>query len=67
MINIKQEYVEELKKEIHNCEDLIKTDDLGELLIAIDEVIVSKLTKNYEPTKESHKYQVIYDDVYNNN
>lgn len=67
MLNIKPEYMENLKKEIPNYDELVKTDDLGELLIAIDDVIISKLDKNYEPTKESHKYQVIYDYVYNNN
>lgn len=67
MLNIKPEYIKDLKKEIPNYDELVKTDDLGELLIAIDDVIVSKLDKNYEPTKESHKYQVIYDDIYNNN
>lgn len=67
MLNIKPEYIEDLKKEIPNYDELVKTDDLGELLIAIDDVIISKLDKNYEPTKESHKYQVIYDYVYNNN
>lgn len=67
MLNIKPEYIEDLKKEIPNYDELVKIDDLGELLIAIDDVIISKLDKNYEPTKESHKYQVIYDYVYNNN
>jgi len=67
MIKVREEYVKDLKKEIPNYEKLIEDDILDELLIAIDDIIISKLDKNYEPTKESHKYQVMYDNILNDN
>lgn len=67
MIKVREEYIKDLRREIPEYDKLIDEDDIEEFLTELDAVIVSKLDKNYEPTKESHKYQVMYDNILNDN
>ena len=67
MIKVREEYIKDLRREIPEYDKLIYEDDIEEFLTELDAVIVSKLDKNYEPTKESHKYQVMYDNILNDN
>ena len=67
MIKVREEYIKDLRREIPEYDKLIDEDDIEEFLTELDAVIVSKLDKNYELTKESHKYQVMYDNILNDN
>ena len=56
-----------LKKHIKNFDELIKSDDVNELLLAIDDVIVFNMDENDEPDELGIELQKLYDQIYNNN
>lgn len=65
---VKKEQIEKLKPYIHNIEDLIKSNDIGIVLDAIDDVIVDNIiANNDEPDEEGIKLQRIYDQIFNQN
>lgn len=65
---VKVEQIEALKQYIENIEDLIASDDVQELLEAIDDIIVDNiLGNNDEPDEEGIKLQKIYDQINNQN
>ena len=67
-MNIKNEQIEKLKPYIVNIEELIKNDDVQDVLDAIDDIIVDNiLGNNDEPDEEGIKLQKIYDQIYNQN
>ena len=55
-----------LKDYIENLDQLIESDDVQELLIAIDDAIVGELDEDYNSTKQSQRLQDIYDMVLDN-
>lgn len=65
---IKTEQIEELKPYIENIDELVRKDDVQDLLDAIDDVIVDDILGNDdEPTEEGIKLQKIYDEILNQN
>ncbi|MDO4773422.1 MAG: hypothetical protein Q4A72_07705 [Bacillota bacterium] len=65
---VKKKQIEKLKPYIHNIEDLIKSNDIGIVLDAIDDVIVDNIiANNDEPDEEGFKLQRIYDQIFNQN
>jgi len=65
---IKDEQIAALKPYIENIESLIESDDVQEVLDAIDDVIVDNiLGNNDEPDDEGIKLQKIYDEIFNQN
>lgn len=65
---INDEQIKALKPYIDNIEDLIKKDDVQEVLDAIDDVIVDNILGNDdEPDDEGIKLQKIYDEIYDQN
>lgn len=65
---VKKKQIEKLKPYIHNIEDLIKSNDIGIVLDAIDDVIVDNIiASNDEPDEEGIKLQRIYDQIFNQN
>ena len=57
-----------LKTHIADIEELIKNDDVQEVLDAIDDVIIENiLGNNDEPNEEGAKIQQIYDQIFNQN
>lgn len=67
MINVTDEQKNILKKHIKNFDELIKRDDVNELLLAIDDVIVFNMDENDEPDELGIELQKLYDQIYNNN
>ncbi|MDQ0508029.1 Uncharacterised protein [Aedoeadaptatus ivorii] len=67
MINITELQKNELSKDINNLEELLNNGDLDKLLLAIDELFLSNLDENDEPTEKAMKYQRLYDQIYNQN
>ena len=67
-MNIKSEQIKVLKNYIPNIEEIITEDDIGLVLDAIDDVIVSNiLSHNNEPDEEGIKLQKIYDQIFAQN
>lgn len=65
---IKDEQIEKLKPHIENITELVQSDDIQELLDAIDDVIVDNiLGNNDEPDAEGIAIQKIYDEILNQN
>lgn len=65
---IRDEQIAALKPYIENIESLIESDDVQEVLDAIDDVIVDNiLGNNDEPDDEGIKLQKIYDEIFNQN
>lgn len=65
---IKNEQIEKLKLYIANIEELVRKDDVQEVLDAIDDVIVDNiLSNNDEPDEEGIELQKVYDQIYNQN
>lgn len=65
---VKTEQMEVLKPYIENIEDLIESDNVQEVLDAIDDVIVDNiLANNDEPDDEGIRLQKIYDEIFNQN
>ena len=67
MINVTDEQVEILKEHIENLNELLESNDVNELLLAIDDVIVYNMDENDEPDELGIKLQKIYDQIYNLN
>ena len=64
-MNITNEQVKILKEYIPNIEELIAEDDIGVVLDAIDDVIISNiLSNNDEPNADGIKLQRIYDQIF---
>ena len=64
-MNVKDEQIRILKEYIPNIEKLIATGDIGTVLDAIDDVIVSNIIlNNDEPDEEGVKLQKIYDQIF---
>ena len=67
-MNVKDEQIRILKEYIPNIEKLIATGDIGTVLDAIDDVIVSNIIlNNDEPDEEGVKLQKIYDQIFAQN
>ena len=65
---VTKEQIAILKPYIANVEELIKNDDVQEVLDAIDDVIIENiLGNNDEPDEEGIKIQRIYDQIFNQN
>ena len=65
---VTEEQIAILKPYIANIEELIKNDDVQEVLDAIDDVIIENiLGNNDEPDEEGIKIQRIYDQIFNQN
>lgn len=68
MINITEEQKQYLKEQNVDIREALENDDLGELLLAIDDAIVDNIVDhNDEPDETGIKLQRIYDQVYNQN
>ena len=67
MIYITDEQVKQLKNEIPNIDEMVKSDDINALLLVIDDVILDNLDENDEPTQRGIELQRIYDQIYNQN
>lgn len=67
MINIREEDLIELRKEINDVDNLLKDEYIGELMSKIDDLVVYYLGEDYELTPKSRKYQDIFDRVYADN
>ncbi len=60
--------IEVLTPYINNIEELIKSDDVDDVLDAIDAVIVDNiLANNDEPDSVGIKLQKVYDEIFNQN
>ena len=67
-MNITNEQVKILKEYIPSIEELIAEDDIGVVLDAIDDVIISNiLSNNDEPNADGIKLQRIYDQIFAQN
>ena len=65
---VKKEQIKVLKPYIDNIEELIESDDVQDLLDAIDDVIIENiLANNDEPDEKGIKLQLIYDEIFNQN
>lgn len=68
MINITEEQKQYLKEQNVDIREALENDDLGELLLAIDDAIVDNIVDHHdEPDETGIKLQRIYDQVYNQN
>lgn len=67
MINITDEQMKRLKKEIPNIDEIIKSDDVNDLLLTIDDAILDNLDEDDEPTEKGIELQRIYDQIFNQN
>ena len=68
MINITEDQKQYLKKQNVDICSALENDDLGELLLVIDDAIVDNIVDhNDEPDEIGIKLQRIYDQVYNQN
>ncbi len=68
MINITEEQKQYLKEQNVDIREALENEDLGELLLAIDDAIVDNIVDhNDEPDETGIKLQRIYDQVYNQN
>ena len=68
MLNVTEKQKTILSNVIPNLKELIETDNLGDLLLSIDDVIVDNIIDNGdEPDDEGIKLQLIYDQIYNQN
>lgn len=56
-----------LKKEIPNIDEIIKSDDVNDLLLTIDDAILDNLDEDDEPTEKGIELQRIYDQIFNQN
>lgn len=68
MINITEEQKKYLRERSVDITDALENDDLGELLLVIDDAILDNIVDhNDEPDEIGVKLQRIYDQVYNQN
>lgn len=68
MLVVTEEQKEYLKSQSVDISGALERDDLGELLLTIDDAIVENIvTHNDEPDEIGIKLQRIYDQVYNQN
>ncbi|MCI8828829.1 MAG: hypothetical protein HFE98_08260 [Ruminiclostridium sp.] len=68
MINITEEQKKYLLEQSVDIRSALENDDLGELLLVIDDAIVDNiLDHNDEPDEIGIKLQRIYDQIYNQN
>jgi hypothetical protein len=67
MIKVTDEQKKALKNHIDNLEVLIESDDVNELLLAIDDAIIANMDEDDEPDASGIELQKIYDQIYNNN
>lgn len=56
-----------LGKYISNLDDVLKSDDVNDLLLAIDDAILDTFDAKGNPSEIGIELQNIYDDIYNNN
>lgn len=66
-MNITLEQKEYLKEFIPDLEEIIKSDDVNDLLWILDEKILMRFDSNYELDAVGLKLQKIYDDIYYQN
>lgn len=68
MISITEEQKIYLREQSVDIGEALENDDLGELLLAIDDAIVDNIVDNNdEPDEIGIKLQQIYDQIYNQN
>lgn len=68
MIHISEEQKNYLIEQAVDIEDALKRQDLGELLLAIDDAIVDNIVDhNDEPDEIGIRLQRIYDQIYHQN
>lgn len=68
MISITEEQKKYLLEQSVDIGEALETDDLGALLLAIDDAIVDNIVDhNDEPDETGIKLQRIYDQIYNQN
>lgn len=68
MISITEEQKNYLREQSVDIGEALENDDLGELLLAIDDAIVDNIVDNNdEPDEIGIKLQQIYDQIYNQN
>lgn len=65
-MKIKAEQRDVLKRHIKDLDGVIATDDINELLLAIDDAIVGTFDSEGNPSQEGTELQKVYDDIYNN-
>ena len=63
-IKITQEQKVYINKYIENLDELLKEGEINEVLIAIDDAIISTFDKDGYPDKTGNKLQAIYDELY---
>lgn len=64
---VKPEQKEYLNKYIKNLDEVLKSDDVNDLLLAIDDAILDTLDGNGNPSAIGVELQNIYNDIYDNN
>lgn len=67
MIIITETQRKTISKYIENIDELTNSDDVNELLFAIDNIILDKMDINGELDSEGINLQLIYDQIYNSN
>ena len=56
-----------LSKFIKNLDEVLSSNDIEDLLLAIDDAIVDTFDADGNPSSAGIELQNIYDDIYNNN
>lgn len=65
---IKDEQIDILKPYIDNITEMVKRNDVQEVLDAVDTVIIDNiLANNDEPDEEGIRLQIIWDQIFNQN
>ena len=68
MVNLTEEHKEFIRKNLDNPEKLIKTDDVNEVLDALDELMMLEgFDKDDEPNKRGYEIEKVLDEIYMNN
>jgi hypothetical protein len=55
-----------LNKHIENLDKVLESDDINDLLLAIDDAILDTLDSNGNPSAVGIELQKVYDDIYEN-
>lgn len=56
-----------LENYIDNLEQVLLSDDINDLLLAIDDVVIDSFDAAGNPSEEGIKLQRIYDEIYSSN
>ena len=61
---IKEEQISLLEKYVENLNDVLSSDDVNDLLLAIDDAIIDTFDADSNPSSIGIELQNIYDDIY---